>query len=102
MIHAYLFVTENNRDRDGHGPEFCKHMRRINSKAGTNITVSAELNCRCYFQLIYVLLLQIYHSFHDEVNEMRKHWWRCTGRCRNQPPYFGYVKRAMNRQPSKK
>jgi len=24
MIHAYLFVTRNNRDRDGHGPEFTK------------------------------------------------------------------------------
>ena len=29
MIHAYLFVTQNNRDRDGHGPEFQAHMRRI-------------------------------------------------------------------------
>ena len=24
MIHAYLFVTKNNKDRDGHGPEFTK------------------------------------------------------------------------------
>lgn len=39
MIHAYLFVTNNNRDRDGHGPEFHKHMYRINKEAGTNITV---------------------------------------------------------------
>lgn len=41
MIHAYLFVTHNNRDREGHGPEFCKHMHRINKEAGTNITVSS-------------------------------------------------------------
>lgn len=34
MIHAYLFVTNNNRDRDGHGPEFHKHMFRINKEAG--------------------------------------------------------------------
>ena len=48
MIHAYLFITENNKDRDGHGPEFCKHMHRINAKAGTNITVSdIQLNCNC-------------------------------------------------------
>ncbi|KAG8239325.1 hypothetical protein J437_LFUL019011, partial [Ladona fulva] len=33
MIHAYLFVTCNNRDRDGHGPEFHKHMHRINRSA---------------------------------------------------------------------
>lgn len=40
MIHALLFVTQNNRDRDGHGPEFCKHMDRINKASGTKITVS--------------------------------------------------------------
>ena len=39
MIHAYLFVTNNNRDRDGHGPEFQYHMNRINMETGTNITV---------------------------------------------------------------
>ena len=39
MIHAYLFVTNNNRDRDGHGPEFQYHMNRINQETGTNITV---------------------------------------------------------------
>jgi len=40
MIHAYLFLTNNDQDRDGHGPNFCKHMHRINKEAGTNITVS--------------------------------------------------------------
>jgi hypothetical protein len=39
MIHAYLFLTNNNRDRDGHGPVFKNHMKRINAEAGTNITV---------------------------------------------------------------
>ncbi|KAM3603376.1 uncharacterized protein V6R79_020988 [Siganus canaliculatus] len=80
MIHALLFVTQNNRDRDGHGPEFCKHMNRINKATGTKITV--------------------YHSFHDEVDVYRQHWWRCDGPCQNRRPYFGYVKRAMNRAPS--
>ncbi|XP_028254226.1 sprT-like domain-containing protein Spartan [Parambassis ranga] len=80
MIHALLFVTQNNRDRDGHGPEFCKHMNRINKASGTNITV--------------------YHSFHDEVDVYRQHWWRCDGPCQTRKPYFGYVKRAMNRAPS--
>lgn len=80
MIHALLFVTQNNRDRDGHGPEFCKHMNRINQASGTNIT--------------------IYHSFHDEVDVYRQHWWRCNGPCQNRRPFFGYVKRAMNRPPS--
>ena len=36
-------MTHNNRDRDGHGPEFHKHMYRINKKAGTNITVSSKV-----------------------------------------------------------
>ncbi|XP_044024836.1 DNA-dependent metalloprotease SPRTN [Siniperca chuatsi] len=80
MIHALLFVTQNNRDRDGHGPEFCKHMNRINKSSGTNIS--------------------IYHSFHDEVDVYRQHWWKCNGPCQNRKPYFGYVKRAMNRAPS--
>ncbi|XP_060739853.1 DNA-dependent metalloprotease SPRTN [Tachysurus vachellii] len=80
MIHALLFVTQNNRDRDGHGPEFCKHMNRINQASGTKIS--------------------IYHSFHDEVDVYRQHWWRCNGPCQNRKPFFGYVKRAMNRAPS--
>ncbi|XP_076611673.1 DNA-dependent metalloprotease SPRTN [Chaetodon auriga] len=80
MIHALLFVTQNNRDRDGHGPEFCKHMNRINKASGTKISV--------------------YHSFHDEVDVYRQHWWKCNGPCQNRKPYFGFVKRAMNRAPS--
>ncbi|XP_071963338.1 uncharacterized protein [Antedon mediterranea] len=80
MIHAFLFVTQNNKDRDGHGPEFCKHMNRINLETGTKIS--------------------IYHSFQDEVDLYRQHIWRCDGPCRTQKPFFGYVKRAMNRAPS--
>ncbi|XP_033932035.1 DNA-dependent metalloprotease SPRTN [Pseudochaenichthys georgianus] len=80
MIHALLFVTQNNRDRDGHGPEFCKHMNRINDATGTQISV--------------------YHSFHGEVDVYRQHWWKCNGPCQNRKPYFGFVKRALNRAPS--
>ncbi|XP_046355930.2 DNA-dependent metalloprotease SPRTN-like [Haliotis rufescens] len=80
MIHAYLFVTNNDKDHDGHGPEFQKHMNRINTETGTNIS--------------------IYHTFHDEVAEYRQHWWRCDGPCQKRRPYFGFVKRAMNRAPS--
>ncbi|XP_007173837.2 DNA-dependent metalloprotease SPRTN isoform X4 [Balaenoptera acutorostrata] len=80
MIHAYLFVTNNDKDREGHGPEFCKHMHRINRLTGANITV--------------------YHTFHDEVDEYRQHWWRCDGPCQHRKPYYGYVKRATNRAPS--
>ncbi|GJQ77161.1 hypothetical protein Trydic_g14838 [Trypoxylus dichotomus] len=79
MIHAYLFVTHNNKDRDGHGPEFHNHMYRINREAGTNITV--------------------YHSFHDEVRLYQQHWWRCNGPCQHRKPYFGMVRRATNRAP---
>lgn len=80
MIHAYLFVTNNDKDREGHGPEFCKHMHRINQLTGANIT--------------------IYHTFHDEVDEYRRHWWRCNGPCQFRKPFYGYVKRATNRAPS--
>lgn len=54
-------------------------MNRINQLAGTKITV--------------------YHSFIDEVDYYRRHIWRCTGPCQHRPPYFGFVKRAMNRPP---
>ena len=72
MIHAYLFVTANNKDRDGHGPEFCKHMHRINAEAGTNITVSnifwfvlgctqstLFLNYDCYFAMHIIIFTNI-------------------------------------------
>ena len=36
------------------------------------------------------------------MDEYRQHWWRCTGACRSRPPYYGFVKRAMNRAPSPK
>ncbi|CAH1262530.1 SPRTN [Branchiostoma lanceolatum] len=80
MIHALLFVTHNNKDHDAHGPEFLKHMKRINTETGTNISV--------------------YHNFHDEVDVYRQHWWRCDGPCQKWKPYFGIVRRAMNRAPS--
>ncbi|KFV93487.1 SprT-like domain-containing protein Spartan, partial [Eurypyga helias] len=80
MIHALLFVTNNDKDRDSHGPEFRKHMHRINRLTGANVTIC--------------------HTFHDEVNLYRQHWWRCNGPCQNRKPYFGYVKRSMNRAPS--
>lgn len=52
MIHAYLFVTQNRKDREDHGPEFHKHMHRINKEAGTNITVSSfklVFTCKYFF-----------------------------------------------------
>ena len=79
MIHAYLFVTDGNDDHDGHGPAFHEHMFRINKKTGAKISV--------------------YHNFHDEVDAYRTHWWQCDGPCRSRRPFYGLVKRAMNRAP---
>ena len=79
MIHAYLFVTDGNDDHDGHGPAFHEHMFRINKEAGTNISV--------------------YHNFHDEVALYKTHWWKCDGPCQNRRPFYGMVKRSMNRAP---
>eukprot|EP01064_Diplonema_japonicum_P000334 TRINITY_DN10231_c0_g1_i1.p1 TRINITY_DN10231_c0_g1~~TRINITY_DN10231_c0_g1_i1.p1 ORF type:complete len:235 (+),score=29.65 TRINITY_DN10231_c0_g1_i1:163-867(+) len=72
-IHAYLFLTKNNTDRDDHGPCFQYHMHRINKQLGTSIT--------------------IYHSFHDEVDHFRTHWWECSN-CKR------IIKRSMNRAPA--
>ncbi|KAJ8730520.1 hypothetical protein PYW08_001933 [Mythimna loreyi] len=79
MIHAFLFVTNRDQDRDGHGPNFKAHMHRINKSAGLNIS--------------------IYHSFHDEVHLYQTHWWRCNGPCQTLRPHFGIVRRTTNRVP---
>ncbi|KAF9575233.1 hypothetical protein EC968_003874 [Mortierella alpina] len=79
MIHAYLFVTKAIQDHDGHGPDFQYHMNRINAAAQTTIS--------------------IYHTFHDEVAHYQTHVWKCNGPCQHRPPYFGIVKRSMNRPP---
>ena len=79
MIHAYLFVTDGNDDHDGHGPAFHEHMYRINKETGTKISV--------------------YHNFHDEVALYKQHWWKCNGPCVKMKPFYGLVKRSMNRAP---
>ncbi|XP_037813384.1 uncharacterized protein LOC119604680 [Lucilia sericata] len=79
MIHAYCFVLNIREGNGGHGPNFKKIMGAINKVAGTNITV--------------------YHTFHDEVELYKQHWWRCNGICQDRSPFFGYVKRTSNRAP---
>ncbi|KRX08751.1 hypothetical protein PPERSA_08062 [Pseudocohnilembus persalinus] len=81
MIHAYLFMTNFKacQTEQGHGPEFQKIMHALNAFTGLNITV--------------------YHNFHDEVDQCRKHIWKCDGVCKYKPPYYGICKRAMNRPP---
>ena len=79
MIHAFLFVRKGKTDRTAHGPEFLKHMHRINAETGLNLSV--------------------YHAFHEEVDYNRKHIWRCNGPCRERGPRFGWLKRAVNRSP---
>lgn len=84
-IHAYFFLTagwQHSRGDDGtgHGNGFLLLADAINSHGNYEITV--------------------YHTFHDEVDSYRTHVWKCDGICQNQPPYFGLVKRSMNRAPS--
>lgn len=49
MIHAFLFVTENNRDRSGHGPNFCAHMRRINNAGALFVETFCAKMTLCLF-----------------------------------------------------
>ena len=49
--------------------------------------------------MLSLIYFQIYHSFHDEVRLYQNHWWRCNGPCQRRAPYFGTVRRAMNRAP---
>ncbi|KAI9866848.1 MAG: hypothetical protein M1813_000790 [Trichoglossum hirsutum] len=86
-IHAYLFLATSYRhsrsssDDDGHGPGFVFLATSINTHAKTNITT--------------------HHAFDAEVDSYRTHIWQCSGICRQKPPHFGLVKRAMNRPPGK-
>lgn len=79
MIHAYLHVTQGLNYRDSHGPEFRKHMKRINILHGSKIT--------------------IYHNFHREVNKFRIHVYRCDGPCVSRRPFYGVLRRAIERPP---
>lgn len=82
MIHAYLWMTSGNNsslNRDGHGPDFIALANIINKAEGSQVT--------------------IFHSFYKEVEATRKHIWSCNGPCRWKPPFFGIVRRAMNRPP---
>jgi predicted SprT family Zn-dependent metalloprotease len=80
MIHAFMWVTGTESGRDGHGSAFLEMMELINLQTGLSVTVR--------------------HSFTDEVDHYRTHIWLCDGPCRSKPPFYGYVKRAMNRPPS--
>lgn len=31
----------------------------------------------------------------------RQHWWKCDGACQYRKPYYGIIRRAVNRAPSK-
>ncbi|KAK4942625.1 hypothetical protein LTR66_010790 [Elasticomyces elasticus] len=85
-VHAYFFVTTSwhharEDDGTGHGAGFLLLADAINNHGGYEITV--------------------YHTFHDEVDSYRTHVWQCDGPCRSLPPFFGLVKRSMNRPPGK-
>lgn len=85
-LHAYFFITTSWRhsrgdDGTGHGAGFLLLADAINNHGGYEVTV--------------------YHTFHEEVDSYRTHIWQCDGPCRSQAPFFGLVKRSMNRPPGK-
>ncbi|CAA6664838.1 unnamed protein product [Spirodela intermedia] len=81
MIHAFLWIANQNRDHSDHGPCFQRLMNGINCSSledhqkpagGYNVTV--------------------YHEFHAEVDKYQVHRWMCES-CGD------LIKRAMNRPP---
>ena len=82
MIHAYLWLTNGNRDQYDHGLFFQKVMKGIN----TSIDLDHQRHADGY-------TITIYHNFTHEVNNYRVHHWKCQI-CGD------LIKRAMNRQPS--
>ncbi|XP_055342034.1 uncharacterized protein LOC129590707 [Paramacrobiotus metropolitanus] len=79
MIHAYLFVTNNQDNDDWHGYNFREQMFRVNKLSGANITVS--------------------HRYLLEMEYFRQHIWRCNGPCQFCKPHFGYFRRTRNQPP---
>jgi hypothetical protein len=85
-IHAYFFVTTSWRhsrgeDGTGHGEGFLLLADAVNNHGGYGVSV--------------------FHTFHDEVDSYRTHVWECDGPCKGRAPFFGLVKRAMNRAPGR-
>lgn len=85
-IHAYFFITTSwahsrGDDGTGHGIGFQLLADAINNHGNYEVT--------------------IFHTFHDEVDSYRTHVWQCDGPCKSQAPYFGMVKRSMNRAPGR-
>ena len=85
-IHAYFFVTTSWRhsrgdDGTGHGEGFLMLADAVNNHGGHGVSV--------------------FHTFHDEVDSYRTHVWECDGPCEARAPFFGLVKRSMNRAPGK-
>jgi hypothetical protein len=85
-VHAYFFITTSWKhsrgdDGTGHGVGFQLLADAINNHGNYDVT--------------------IYHTFHDEVDSYRTHVWQCDGPCQRQPPFFGQVKRSMNRAPGR-
>jgi hypothetical protein len=114
MVHAWEFVARRVRDHDGHGPEFLRIADGINRAcaaaaggggggdrggAAASSSSSSSSSSGPPGGGGSGVNITVYHTFHDEVDEQRKHVWRCTGKCRETPPYFGLVKRANNRAP---
>jgi hypothetical protein len=84
-IHAYLFAASSFahlRSPDGgHGPGFLALAAAVSRRAG--VAIGAV------------------HEFLDEVDSLRGHVWLCDGPCRERAPFFGVVRRSMNRAPGK-
>ncbi|KAK5153786.1 SprT-like family-domain-containing protein [Cryomyces antarcticus] len=83
-IHAYFFITTSWRhsrgdDGTGHGAGFLLLADAINNHGDYLVTV--------------------FHTFHDEVDRYRTHVWQCDGPCKERSPFFGLVKRSMDRAP---
>lgn len=82
MIHAFLWITSNNKDHSDHGPTFRAIMNTINSSSVTDYQRPSD-----------GYNITVYHEFHEEVDSYRVHHWICE-LCGD------LIKRAMNREPS--
>ena len=75
MIHAFLFLSSGVRDHDDHGPSFQGHMTRINSLGAVHILnpIDSLTQSSC----VANTKITVFHTFHQEVDAYRLHWWQC-------------------------
>ncbi|OQR92122.1 hypothetical protein ACHHYP_04073 [Achlya hypogyna] len=90
MIHAFIFL--NSPVRDHEGARFVSTALQLRPRRPrSDLSVPYESHQRCWFYFNWETIDQtiplaqtkitVYHTFNDEVDSYRVHWWKCDSKC---------------------